>query len=737
MNGRAPRASARALPAALAASALCALVACRTRSAAPSPPAAPAPATLEPATSDLLLRIARAEDRRRPQDLPAGASDAADVTVRRAAARALARVLDPDDHGLLRALVDEDREVATWGAYGLGESCRGREEAHARAIAARLLSLPAGDVEAPPGLGAGAGAVMLRALGRCGGGLAERTLVAWLTAGGADGEAAAFALADVASRQGSLSDETAQALLDVVHATPHLDAGFAPFVRPDTALPHGIEGRLAIEAHGALDRAGPSRLFAVRALGRSEGPLVTGDLARVAGSPDFAVAERVEAARALGRRRSAQPALGAAVAAMVPDRAESLEGGRLGVLLEAVAGLSSDVAPETTDALWRMARFEPAEGAGPGVVRRASALRCAVALQLARTAWDADVLRHCDLGDGEIGERARLSALDRAPLTGGRRQAWATLARSAHPRVRDAAIEAIGRHPELRDAAIAALAEALASDRPGVVATAAAVVHSHPDRVFVLAESERRAALDPASSPPSAHPARIVDPGVARALRAAFARGWTRDLVETRLALLDAASVAALPEGRAFAEAACADANATLRARAARTLAALGADVARCDPPAAEATAPEIAHALDRPVRIVFETDAGPLTLRIDPAFAPVAATRLVDLARAGFYASTPFVRVVPGFVVQFGDPGGDGFGGSGDSLRCETSPVPFAAGDVGVALAGRDTGSSQLFVTLGRYPHLDGEYAWVGRAEGDWSGVTEGDWIRAVQVEP
>jgi cyclophilin family peptidyl-prolyl cis-trans isomerase len=432
---------------------------------------------------------------------------------------------------------------------------------------------------------------------------------------------------------------------------------------------------------------------------------------------------------------------------MVPDRAESLGGGRLQPLLEGVAALSTDVAPATQDALWRMAALAPSDDAAPGVVHRASALRCAAALKLARAAWDSDVLRHCDLGDGEIGERARLSALDREPLTAGRRQAWATLARSPHLRVREAAIEAIGQHPELGDAAVAALAEALASDRPGLVATAAGVIHSHPDRVFVLAESERRAALDPASPPPSAHPARTLDPKVARALRAAFARPWTRDLVETRLGLLDAASVADLPEGRAFAEAACADPNATLRSRATRTLALLGADGlagdrsaadTRCDAPAAaEAAAPELARLLDHPVRIVFDTDAGTLAVRIDPALAPIAATRVVALARDGFYSGTPFVRVAPGFVAQFGDPGGDGFGGSGDSLRCETSPVGFEPGDVGVALAGRDTGSSQLFVTLGRYPHLDGEYAWVGRAEGDWNVVTEGDWIRAAKVEP
>ncbi len=92
--------------------------------------------------------------------------------------------------------------------------------------------------------------------------------------------------------------------------------------------------------------------------------------------------------------------------------------------------------------------------------------------------------------------------------------------------------------------------------------------------------------------------------------------------------------------------------------------------------------------------------------------------------------------RVVPGFVAQLGDRGGDGYGGSGALLRCETAPAPFEPFDVGVALAGRDTGSSQFFVTLARTPHLDGEYAWIGRADGDWSAVAEGDVVPAVRVE-
>jgi cyclophilin family peptidyl-prolyl cis-trans isomerase len=121
---------------------------------------------------------------------------------------------------------------------------------------------------------------------------------------------------------------------------------------------------------------------------------------------------------------------------------------------------------------------------------------------------------------------------------------------------------------------------------------------------------------------------------------------------------------------------------------------------------------------------------------KFDPALAPIAATRFVALARSGFFTGVVLHRVVPGFVVQFGDRGGDGYGGAGALLRCETSPTEFGALDVGVALAGRDTGSSQIFVALERSPRLDGQYSWVGRAEGDWNAVAEGDVLRGVTVD-
>ncbi len=255
-------------------------------------------------------------------------------------------------------------------------------------------------------------------------------------------------------------------------------------------------------------------------------------------------------------------------------------------------------------------------------------------------------------------------------------------------------------------------------------------LRSAPSSARCRARFWRRVSLPPA--------ARELDGAVAVALRAALARPWRLDLVETRVALLDAALAVGLDEGRTYAEAACNDVNATVRSRAAKALQASGSTGAACSTPARrDDAAAEIGREQTGPVRIELDTEGGVLALGLDPTFAPVAVTRLTAVARSGFYVGLSFHRVVAGFVAQFGDLGGDGFGGSGDLLRCETSPLPFRAGSIGVALAGRDTGSSQVFVALARYPHLDGQYTWIGQAEGAWDAVVEGDVIQAVRVEP
>ena len=688
-----------------------------------------------PASSGVASAIEVAEDLRRGGDIPSSVQSEREPATRRRAARAFARILGPDDGPLLRALDDDDDETVAWAGFGLGQSCKGREDAHVRALASRLATLGSrarGALLDPR-------SAITRALGQCGGDAAEQTLRALLREGwtnAQDREAVAYALGDLAAKRGSISAESASALLDAAMQTPPLDAALYPFGRVDGWADSALEGRLIDAVRSALARPGPLRIFAVRALGRCGQGSVALDLGRVLSSSDFTTAERAEAARSLGRLRDAgQSVLAQSLSVLWSARPET--DGLFGVVLTAIGALAPAPPRGAEATLWTMARAELPSGASPAALRRLSALRCAAAEKLARGAWASDILLGCDLADGEAGQRARLEALDRGPLVNARRTAWHDLVHQAvNARVREDAIELIARHPELAAVARSALADALAANEPGVVAVAAGVIAAHPDRVYALAEREKRAALDPRAPPPTSNPAQDLDPLVASALNAALARRWAEDLVETRAALVDAALAVNLDEGRVRAREACRDPNATVRARAAKALAAAG-QVAGCAAPEdAGAPAPEIGRAIEKTTRIDIETDAAHLGISLDPTFAPIAVTRFVALARSGFYTGVSLHRMVPGFVVQFGDHDGDGFGGAGELLRCETSPLPFDALDVGVALAGRDTGSSQLFIVLARNPHLDGQYAWVGRARGDWSSVAEGDRVLAVRVE-
>ncbi len=96
-------------------------------------------------------------------------------------------------------------------------------------------------------------------------------------------------------------------------------------------------------------------------------------------------------------------------------------------------------------------------------------------------------------------------------------------------------------------------------------------------------------------------------------------------------------------------------------------------------------------------------------------------------------------MRVVPFFVVQGGDPRNDQEGGPGYSIRCEINMRPFERGSLGMALAGKDTGGSQFFITLAPQPHLDGGYTCFGRVISGMTAVDRlaaGDRIRKIRVQ-
>ncbi|MEX1185726.1 MAG: peptidylprolyl isomerase [Gemmatimonadaceae bacterium] len=124
-----------------------------------------------------------------------------------------------------------------------------------------------------------------------------------------------------------------------------------------------------------------------------------------------------------------------------------------------------------------------------------------------------------------------------------------------------------------------------------------------------------------------------------------------------------------------------------------------------------------VAPALDgRPVRATFTTERGPIVVEFFGVEAPLTVKNFLDLARGGTFRGTRFHRVVPNFVVQDGDPRGDGTGGPGYSIRDELNPHRYDRGVLGMALSGPDTGGSQWFSTHSPQPHLDGGYTVFGR---------------------
>ncbi len=122
-------------------------------------------------------------------------------------------------------------------------------------------------------------------------------------------------------------------------------------------------------------------------------------------------------------------------------------------------------------------------------------------------------------------------------------------------------------------------------------------------------------------------------------------------------------------------------------------------------------------------------TDRGTFRVKLDLAAAPLTSREIWDLAADDLYDGLDFHRVVPNFVVQGGDPRGDGWGGPGFVLPDEPSLVPFDSWRVGIATSGPQTGGCQFFFTLTPADHLTGHYTNIGE-------VVEGrDVLTTIQV--
>ena len=119
---------------------------------------------------------------------------------------------------------------------------------------------------------------------------------------------------------------------------------------------------------------------------------------------------------------------------------------------------------------------------------------------------------------------------------------------------------------------------------------------------------------------------------------------------------------------------------------------------------------------------------------------APITAWNFTQLAHAGYFDSSSFMRVVPNFVIQGGDPRNDMEGGPGYAIRDEINLQKYTRAAVGMALSGPDTGGSQFFITHSPQPHLDGGYTIFGRVIAGMTAVVDaterGDKVETIAID-
>lgn len=678
--------------------------------------------TLSGGPSAASLSLLQAEIRRDPAAVPEDDLIAPSAERRTQALRSLSRIQDPKSFAQLsRALADEAPSAIVWAAFGTGQLCRGHEPEAVRHLAMRAASLASEPITEARDEAIGAIAL---GLGRCASDEAEKALRSWLRLRPSISDAAALGLGQIARVRKHLDDATVAALLDAAAKNPRGSALY-----PIESLPtlgSAARERLLEVAGSTLAEAQPSRAFAVRALAKG-GPGAAPLLLRLIEADTTTDAERADAARALAALGAAgQPELAAAlksrVRLLVDGRAwKTTQYGVVLSLLDALEPKSGD-----PGVLAALAQY-PWTDESPPVLHRIIALRCRAAALLAGSASQSSRLVECDprpLPEAREGSLALLKVLGRGSLAKGRGTRFQQLARSEDAVVREAALELLSAHDEVTNIP-ELLAAALSAKTAGVRATAAKLLARYPARAQSAVPT--KGDDKPTATPPT-------DPRVVQALTQQLGEvATTSNNIELSAWLLDAAAALELLGAKPAFERACASANSTLREHAERGFGALGEPKRHC--PAVPGTE-SWTSASAGDFRLDFTTDLGPLSITLQGDKSPFAVLRFVELSRSGFYDGMLIHRVVPGFVVQLGDPDGDGFGGPNlPPLRCQVSTEPFDVGSVGVALAGRDTGLSQLFVTLRRAPHLTGEYSLIGHAEPGWDNLTAGDRILKVTV--
>lgn len=228
--------------------------------------------------------------------------------------------------------------------------------------------------------------------------------------------------------------------------------------------------------------------------------------------------------------------------------------------------------------------------------------------------------------------------------------------------------------------------------------------------------------------------------GAAGALEQALQRASRDPEPDARIAMLDALAALGREAVEPAARRALEDREWTVRAHAAKLLDRGDGSTVTLRGPTPGRSLYEYMDLLSPRYtpQVFIRTEKGVIELELFVLDAPLTVENFIRLARGGFYNGLTFHRVVPNFVVQAGDPRGDGNGGPGYTIRCEISTRPYLRGTVGMALSGKDTGGSQFFITHLPQPHLDGGYTVFGQVTRGMEVVDRiesGDLIREIFI--
>jgi cyclophilin family peptidyl-prolyl cis-trans isomerase/HEAT repeat protein len=647
------------------------------------------------AVVEAIAPVLAAEDARRfdATALDRGARSP-DALVRRTTALAAGRIGDSRALPLLLTLfADPDSTVRPTAAFALGLL---RDTAAVGAVIGRLGQ--------PPALDAATVNEAVTALARIG------------------GPRAADWFGGVLERRVPLVvPDTAEVIATVVAEAWRLDYGapsasLLPFLRSDDLVVRGAAvyslGRLRIpEAAGGLimaldDRDAQIRASAARALTRGYGDEAELTPATTAGLLVRALDDRHPDVRISALRSLATYA----DSAFSRDVALRMDDAEPHVRLQAISTLGALGGAAAGEALARVVASDQAD-----------ALRREALVQLARV----DTTRFLAAAESWRGDpdwRARAAAAAGFARVPGRQ---ATLLDDADPRVVTAALDAWLAASRGVDSALVAAARGLATHRDAAVRSLAATAIGRAPAASdlpLLTTMYERAGRDTITDAEIAALGAIASlaessPTARTQVASQFlARASAPDRYIVRLWALDGWPAAAerwpaaypLTTGRTLQD---------YREIARRFIADTGAAV--------------------RP-RVVIETEQrGSLEVELLGPDAPLTVANFLRLVDRRYFDGSSWHRVVPGFVVQDGDPRGDGWGGAGTPIRDEINRNRYVKPVLGMALSGADTGTSQWFINLAPQPHLDGAYTVFGRIvgnQGPLGRILPGDVIRTIR---